>query len=172
MSGMGAAETTRVDPPMTGSERAQLTGFLDFLRATVHVKAAGLSDADAHRSTVPSPLLTVAGVVSHLRWVEAYWFGVVLGGRPDLAPQRNGVPDGDFTTAHGRPLADLLAEYAAECEAGRGVLAALDLDTEVPFRDEGPVSVRWIVIHMIEETGRHAGQLDIVRENLDGTTGE
>lgn len=172
MSAMTAPEIIRVDPPMTGDERALLTGFLDFLRATVHVKAEGLTDEDAHRSTVRSPLLTVAGVVSHLRWVESYWFGVVLGRLPDLAPQRNGVPDGDFTSAHGRPLADLLAEYAAECAASRRVLAALDLDTEVPYREEGLVSVRWIVIHMVEETGRHAGQLDIVRENLDGVTGE
>jgi len=65
----------------------------------------------------------------------------------------------------------LLAEYAAECDASRQVLAKLDLETEVPFRDR-LMTVRWVVIHMIEETGRHAGHLDVVRENLDGVTGE
>jgi Protein of unknown function (DUF664) len=169
MWGMTTADLTRVDPPMTGGERAQLTGFLDFLRATVHVKAAGLSEEDAHRSTVRSPLLTVAGIVSHLRGAERYWFAEVLGGRPQ---HHADDPDDDFLVARDRPLGELLGEYAAECEASREMVARLDLDTEVPFRDSGLISTRWVMLHMVEETGRHAGHLDIIRENLDGTTGE
>jgi uncharacterized damage-inducible protein DinB len=161
----------RVDPPETDGEVAQLTGFLDFLRATVHLKAADLSDADAHRATLRSPLMTIAGIVSHLRWVERYWFSEILGAVPNDPPYTDDNPDGDFTAAHGRPLAELLAEYAAECDTSRRVLAKLDLDTEVPFRDR-LMTVRWVVIHMVEETGRHVGHLDVVRENLDGVTGE
>jgi uncharacterized damage-inducible protein DinB len=171
MTAMPTTQINRVDPPMTGDELAQLTGFLDFLRATVHLKAADVSDADAQRSTLRSPLMTMAGVISHLRWVERYWFSEILGARPNNPPYTDDNPDGDFTAATDRPLADLLAEYAAECAAGRQVLAKLHLDTEVPFRDR-LVTTRWVVIHMIEETGRHAGHLDIIRENLDGTTGE
>jgi uncharacterized damage-inducible protein DinB len=163
---MTTADVLRVDPPMTGGERVQLTGFLDFLRATVHTKAAGLSEEDAHRSTLRSPLMTVAGVVSHLRRVERHWFAGVLGGC------RVDGPEDDFLAAHGRPLADLLVEYAAECERSRAVLARLDLDTEVPFRDSGLVSARWVVLHVVEQTGRQAGHLDVVRENLDGVTGD
>jgi uncharacterized damage-inducible protein DinB len=171
MTAMPTTQLKRVDPPETGGELAQLTGFLDFLRATVHLKAADLSDADAHRATLRSPLMTIAGIVSHLRWVERYWFSQILGALPNDPPYTDDNPDGDFTTAHGRQLAELLAEYAAECEASRQVLAKLDLDTEVPFRDR-LMTVRWVVIHMIEETGRHAGHLDVIRENLDGVTGE
>lgn len=171
MTAMPTTQLNRVDPPMTGGELAQLTGFLDFLRATVHLKAAGLSEEDAHRSTLRSPLMTIANIVSHLRWVERYWFSEILGAVPNEPPDTDDDPNGDFTAGEGRPLADLLAEYAAECEASRHVVARLDLETEVPFRDR-LVSVRWVVIHMIEETGRHAGHLDIVRENLDGVTGE
>jgi uncharacterized damage-inducible protein DinB len=171
MTAMPTTLLNRVDPPMTGGEIAQLTGFLDYLRATVHLKAAGLSDTDAHRPTLRSPLMTIANVVSHLRWVERYWFSEILGALPNDPPYTDDDPDGDFTAGHDRPLADLLAEYAAECDASRQVLAKLDLDTEVPFRDR-LVSARWVVIHMIEETGRHAGHLDVVRENLDGVTGE
>jgi uncharacterized damage-inducible protein DinB len=171
MTAMPTTQLNRVDPPMTGGELAQLTGFLDFLRATVQLKAADLSEEDAHRSTLRSPLMTIANLVSHLRWVERYWFSEILGAVPNEPPYTDDDPNGDFTAGDGKPLADLLAEYAAECEASRQVLAKLDLETEVPFRD-GLVSARWVVIHMIEETGRHAGHLDIVRENLDGVTGE
>jgi uncharacterized damage-inducible protein DinB len=173
---MTTADLTRADPPMTGGERAQLTGFLDFLRdflrATVHVKAAGLSEEDAHRATLRSPLMTVAGLVSHLRWAERYWFADVLGGRRQALPYDAGNPDGDFLVARDRSLSDLLGEYAVECEHSREMAGRLDLDTEVPFRDRGLVSVRWVLLHMVEETGRHAGHLDVVRENLDGVTGE
>jgi uncharacterized damage-inducible protein DinB len=171
MAAMPTSEIIRELPPSTGGESVQITSYLDWQRATVHLKAAGLSDAEAHRSTVPSPLLTIAGVVSHLRWVERYWFSESLGGIPHEAPYTKENPDGDFTVARDRPLAELLAEYAAECEASRQVVARLDLDTEVPHK-EGLLSVRWVVLHMIEETARHAGHLDIVRENLDGTVGE
>jgi uncharacterized damage-inducible protein DinB len=171
MIAMPTTLINRVDPPETGGELVQLTGFLDFLRATVHLKADGLSDADAHRPTLRSPLMTIANVVSHLRWVERYWFSEILGAVPNDPPYTDDNPNGDFTAGEGRPLVELLAEYAAECEAGRQVLAKLDLDTEVPFRDR-LMTVRWVVIHMIEETGRHAGHLDVVRENLDGVTGE
>jgi uncharacterized damage-inducible protein DinB len=168
---MPTREINREIPPLTGDETTMVTSYLEWQRDTVHLKAAGLSDADAHRSTIPSPLITVASVVSHLRWVERYWFSEVLGGVAHEAPYTKENPDGDFLVAQGRPLEELLAEYAQECERSRAVLARVHLDTEVPFR-EGLLSVRWVVLHMIEETARHAGHLDVVRENLDGVVGE
>jgi uncharacterized damage-inducible protein DinB len=161
----------RTDPPMTGDLRAQLTGFLDYLRASVHVKAAGLSDEDAHRVVLPSELTTVAGLVSHLRWVEAYWFRVVLGGEPDDAPYTDEDPDAEFRVQD-RTMTELLDEYAAECARSDAIATARQLDDEAAFRKDQRVNLGWVLIHMIEETGRHAGHLDILREMLDGVTGE
>lgn len=162
---------TRPSPPLTGGERDQLDGFLDFHRATVHRKALGLSEEDAHRSLLPSALMTVAGLVSHLRWVEAYWFEVVLLGQPDQAPYSDANPDGEFEIAATTTMDELLDQYARQCERSREIAAKIDLDAEVPFRQDRRVNLRWVLIHMVEETGRHAGHLDILRELLDGTTG-
>ena len=163
---------TRVDPPMVADERETLNGFLDYLRATIALKCEGLSEQDAKRSTLPSPLLTAAGVVKHLRWVEHYWFEVVLAGKPSRAPYTEEDPDADWRIEEGETITELLADYAAQCTVSREILAGLGLGHEVPFRGEGTVSARWVLAHMIEETGRHAGHVDIVRELLDGTTGE
>jgi hypothetical protein len=163
---------TRVDPPLTGGERGQLNGFLDYLRDTIVYKSKGLTDEQASRSTLPSPLLTAAGIVKHLRWVEAYWFETVLLGKQDRAPYSAEDPDADWRVETGETISGLLNDYAAQCEVSREIVTGLEFDHEVPFRDKGTVSVRWVLIHMIEETGRHAGHLDVVRELLDGLTGE
>nr|BFF00119.1 DinB family protein [Streptoalloteichus tenebrarius] len=162
---------TRTDPPTTGDERAVLGGFLDFLRATIHTKCAGLSDALAHRSVLPSPLTTAAGLVMHLRWVEHYWFEHVLAGLPHRAPWTEEDLDADWRPAPETTLESLLTDYAAQYAVSREIAAGLALDHEVAFRG-GTVSVRWVLVHMVEETARHAGHLDVVRELLDGVTGE
>ncbi|GGP48921.1 DinB family protein [Saccharothrix coeruleofusca] len=163
---------TRVEPPYTGDERTLLTAFLDYLRETIAFKCAGLSDEDASRSVLPSPLTTAAGIVKHLRWVEEYWFHVRLGGYPSQAPYSPDDPDVDWRLAPGETISGLLDDYAGQCAVSRRLVAGWDLDHEVPFRGDKALSVRWVLIHMIEETGRHAGQLDVVRELLDGVTGE
>jgi len=158
---------------MVGGDREQLAGFLDFLRATVVLKATGLTDEQARRSLVPSELTTVAGLVSHLTLVEQYWFGQVLDEQPD--PWRERLEkdrDAEFRAALGIPLDQLIADYEAECRRSRDVVAKLDLDVTGITAKGQPVNVRWVLIHMIEETGRHAGHLDLLRELLDGTTGE
>ncbi|MBM7775783.1 putative damage-inducible protein DinB [Actinokineospora baliensis] len=162
----------RVEPPYQGDERELLSAFLDYLRATIAFKSEGLSEADTHRSVLPSPLMTVAGLLSHLRWVEAYWFEVALSGQPNRAPYSAERPDGEFEIAANLTTAELLADYAQQCERSREVTAGLALDDTVAFRDGKQLSLRWVLIHMIEETGRHAGHLDVIREFLDGATGE
>jgi uncharacterized damage-inducible protein DinB len=156
---------------MNGGERDQLMAFLGFLRGSVHLKAGGLSHEDAHRSLLPSPLTTVAGLVSHLRWVEAYWFRTVLLNQPDGAPYSAEDPDAEFKVSD-RKLGELLDGYAAECAHSDTIASARQLDDTVRFRQDREVNLRWVLIHMIEETGRHAGHLDILREMLDGVTGE
>jgi uncharacterized damage-inducible protein DinB len=164
---------TRPDPPKDGELREQLDGFLDFLRATVVLKATGLTDEQAREQLVPSPLTTVAGLLGHLTWVEQYWFGVVLDGRPDTWEERFAAdPDAEFTAALTVPLSQLIAGYEAECARSREVAAKLDLAATGTTAKGQPVNLRWVLIHMIEETGRHAGHLDLLRELLDGSTGE
>jgi uncharacterized damage-inducible protein DinB len=166
-------EPKRPDPPMTGDERTQLNGFLDFLRATIVWKATGLTDEQARVAHTPSELTTIAGLVGHLALVEEYWFCEVLDGREDRWKEAlDEDPDAEFRLAMKTPIADVIADYEAWCETSREVVAKLDLDAVFPFRGDREVSVRWVLIHMIEETSRHAGHIDLLRELTDGLKGE
>jgi uncharacterized damage-inducible protein DinB len=162
-------------PPLTADERAQLTGWLDLQRSFVRMKCEGLSEEDAHRGLLPtSPLMTVAGVVAHLRWVEYSWFHIGLLGVPDTGQTpwtEDGHPDAEMFVDD-VPLARLLDEYDAECARSNAAIAGLPLDTvERGGPEERAASLRYILCHMIEETARHVGHLDIIRELLDGATG-
>jgi len=161
---------TRTAPPLVADERATYTALLDYLRATIELKVDGLADDDATRAVLPSKLTTAAGVVKHVRWMEHHWFEVVLAGRESRAPYTMEDPDADWRVEEGETLAQLLGEYRDQCETSRAILG--DLDQVVPFRGDRTVSARWVLAHVIEETARHAGQLDVVRELLDGTVGD
>jgi Protein of unknown function (DUF664) len=118
------------DIPSSWDERTVLTTFLDYARDTVHAKCAGPSDADARRAPLPgSPLMTISGLVSHLRWVEAGWIERKLLGGTINAPWTDDDPDREFRIAVEMPLAQLLADYRAACARHRDLVAALDLDT-------------------------------------------
>ena len=162
----------RTEPVGVGAEREQLGGFLDFLRETVVLKCAGLTDEQARRRLVPSELTTIAGLVGHLTYVEHHWFEVVLAGGPSRWSAKLDLDrDADFRAALTVPLADLVAAYCAQCAISREIAAGLALDAEVSLRG-GSVNLRYVLIHMVEETGRHAGHLDLLRELIDGETGE
>lgn len=158
---------------MVGDERAQLAGFLDFQRATVVWKATGLTDEQARRPLVAASQLTaVAPLLSHLRYVERYWFSVVFDGQEDTwAQELTSDPDIEFRVGLDVPLDQLIAEYEAECALSREVAARIDLNATGTHRGE-PVNLRWVLVHMVEETARHAGHLDLLRESIDGLTGE
>jgi uncharacterized damage-inducible protein DinB len=164
----------RIRPPGAADERTQLLGWLNLQRALVHYKCDGVSEQDAHRSLLPtSPAMTLAGLVSHLRWVEHCWFEVLFLDRPaDPNPQFRDVEAADFRVGD-RPLAELLDEYARQCAVSDEVVAASSLDTlgrNAEYGADG-LTLRWILLHMLEEVARHVGQLDVLREQLDGTTG-
>ncbi len=168
---------TRTRPDRTADERTQLLGWFDLQRGIVRMKREGLSDADAHRSLVPtSPLMTVAGIVSHLRWAEELWFRECLLGEPGTGRgsgrQPEGVEDAEFLV-DGIPLATLLAEYDEECARSDAAIAdhALDAPGSTALHPVGEASLRWMLLHMLEETARHAGHLDLLRELLDGEKG-
>jgi hypothetical protein len=160
-------------PPFVADERTQLVGWLDLQRALVRRKCEGLSEADAHRAVLPaSPLMTMAGVASHLRWVEHSWFEVLFLSRPAQGPQFDGVEDADMRV-EGIPLARLLDDYERQCEVSNEIIAAHSLDSvgKHPDYRSAAATLRWMVIHMVEETARHVGHLDAIRELLDGQTG-
>lgn len=159
----------RVDPPEAGPERYVVGGVLDFLRGTVVLKARGLTDEQARTAACPPSTLTVAGLLGHLTAVERFWFAIDFDGQELPHPWTADDPRGGFT-AEGT-LEELIAAYEAECARSREIVSANGLDELA--RSEGmEFSLRYAVAHMIEETGRHCGHLDLLREALDGTTGE
>lgn len=163
------------DVPASWDERTVLTTFLDYTRDTVHAKCAGVSESDARQAPLPSsPLMTISGLVSHLRWVETSWIEGRLLGRAISPPWTEDDPDAEFRIAVEVPLGQLLAEYRATCARNRDLTASLDLDTpsrgDLGWRSE-PVTLRWILFHLTEETARHNGHIDILRELADGTRG-
>jgi uncharacterized damage-inducible protein DinB len=117
--------------------------------------------------------MTVAGLLAHLTYVESYWFGIVFDGRSDPWTERFKTDgDAEFRAALDIPLPRLIADYEAQCQLSRDIVAKLDLGATAKTGRGEPVNLRWVLIHMIEETGRHAGHLDLLRELLDGSTGE
>ncbi|MGA8112718.1 MAG: DinB family protein [Actinocatenispora sp.] len=166
---------TRTDTPTAWDERTMLTTFLDYTRATVHAKCVGLSDADARRAPLPgSPLTTISSLVSHLRWVEYSWLEIDFLGGEDHAPWTDEDPDREMRIALDIPLRQLLDEYAAQCARYRDLVASHDLDTlaKRPFGSGKYPTLRWILFHLVEETARHNGHIDLLREMADGTTGD
>jgi hypothetical protein len=167
----------RTDPDLVGDERTLLTQFLDFHRATIAQKTAGLSDADFGHCLAPSTM-SVAGLVKHLTLVEDFWFDHRFLGSAEREPWASvdwdADPDWEWRTAAGDDPAHLLAEYAAACERSRAIVAGTDLGRlSAAVNHAGEHwSLRWILLHMLEETARHVGHLDLLRQSIDGTVGE
>jgi hypothetical protein len=152
-----------------GDERTALVGFLQHQRDLVAWKLAGADDAVLRSVATPTGL-TLAGLVRHLENVERSWIRDVFAGQPDLAYDwTDDDPDGELHVPNDIPMATLLANYAAETALCDAVIAEASLDA-VSTRDG--FNLRWIVLHLIEETARHLGHIDLLRENADGTVGE
>ena len=162
----------RVVEICVGEERPTLEAFLDYYRDAVTRKVSGVSEADARRQLVSSAT-TLGGIIKHLRRVEINWFERVLAQTPDrdLPPISWDYPDAGFRLGPGENLDLVLAEYERQCERSRQLASRFSLADAVAHHELGEVSLRWIYIHMIEETARHAGHADILREQLDGAVG-
>jgi uncharacterized damage-inducible protein DinB len=170
----GAKGDHRFSGPTTGDERDMLTDVLRAQRATLELKCSGLGVELSLRSVEPSTL-SLLGLVRHLADVERRWFRRVLAGQeaPALFSSTTD-PDGDFNGATSDP-----ALVAASWEAWRTEVAfaeqftakAPDLDVEGNDSWRGTVSLRWVLIHMIEEYARHNGHADLLRERIDGAIG-
>jgi uncharacterized damage-inducible protein DinB len=166
--------TTRSRPDRNADELDLLLGWYQLQRGIVLLKCEDLSEDDAHRSVIPtSPLMTVAGIVGHLRWAEERWFREVLLGEPGTGRGYGTDEDDPEFKVAGISLSTLIEEYVAESDRSDATIRRLGLDAtgSDAVHPTGDVTVRWMVLHMLEETARHAGHLDLIRELLDGSKG-
>jgi len=160
--------------PYVADESTTLRTFLDFHRATLLRQVAGLGHEQLNRPFPPSTM-TLAGIVKHLAYVEGVWFGVRLAGAGqappfDTAPWDDD-PDWDFTSAaqdDPEALRTLLREAIARSNELTDTAGSLDQIAVGRNRDDQPISLRWILVHMIEEYARHCGHADLMREAIDG----
>jgi uncharacterized damage-inducible protein DinB len=168
------SDVNRTRPPVVADERTMLAGWLDFHRATLVMKCAGLSPAQlATRAAEPSTL-SLLGLVRHMADVERSWFRRGLGGE-DAPPlyYSDADPDGDFDNIDPATTEADFATWRAECARAREVAAALpSLDVMMTRRTGQRVSARWVLVHMVEEYARHNGHTDLLRERIDGSVGE
>lgn len=166
-------DDTRSDGPMTGGEREILDHWVELYRASVLLKVAGLTGEQLCARSVPPSSMSLLGAVRHLTEVEAYWLREVLAGEevPDIHSAREN-PDGDWLDASAEWAADDVERYRAEVELARASAARHALDDVAAAQRHGrPVTLRWILTHLIEEYARHLGHMDLLREAVDGRTG-
>jgi len=171
----------RPEPPDRGDEAATLLGFLDYQRATLAWKSGGL-DADALRATTAASTLTLGGLLKHMAFVEEHWFSYWLHGRERRAPWSTidwkADPDWEFRSAAEDTPEQLRGIWNDAVTRSRDdvaeALASAGLDQAARRTDaEGrSPSLRWILCHMVEEYARHNGHADLLRESIDGETGE
>jgi uncharacterized damage-inducible protein DinB len=165
---------TRTDDiPDAYDERSVLLQMLHYVQDTAVMKVSGLSEELARTAPIAtSPLMSPANILNHLRWVERSWVNHDLFGGDDDAPWSEENPDAEFEEGSVLPIADVIALYEQEAARTRAAFAEVDLDMMRRGGRAEPVTARWILQHLIEETARHNGHLDILRELADGSTGD
>jgi hypothetical protein len=147
-----------------GSELEALLAALEAQRAGVLKKLAGLGDGDARRSTVPSGT-NLAGLVQHLTFVESKWLEGIVAGRTPTRGRRSMQVEPDLS------LQALRSDYRAACDASNAIITELG-DPNAPITHNGKTrELRWAILTVLQETARHAGHADIIREQIDGQTG-
>lgn len=155
------------------SERDALAAFLDMQRSALIRKVQDVSEADARRVPTDSSL-SLLSLLKHSAIWEVRWFQGMVAGQPlaDGWPeQESEVPDSDFLLGAGDTLAQWVSGYLEAIEVSRNIVAALELDASCARSDILDCNVRWVLLHLIEETARHAGHADIIRETIDGSRG-
>ncbi|MET0520627.1 MAG: DinB family protein [Jiangellaceae bacterium] len=167
-----APAANRQPEPTTGPERAMLQGWLDYHRQTLLLKCAGLTPDQLRTASAEPSTLTLHGLVRHMTYVERAWFTLRAAGRTEAGTLyvTDDDPDADLNVTAADAPADFAA-YLAELPASDEAVGGLSLDHEFTHRGE-TFSLRWVYHHMIEEYARHNGHADLLRERLDGTTGD
>lgn len=156
------------DPPFEADERTMLVAFLQSQRDLVAWKLADADQAALQSVSTPTGL-TAMGLVRHLQDDERWWFRHRSAGEPGLTFfSTDDDPDGEFRVPAGATLAGVLADYVEECRLADEAVRDRALDQRSAIHDS---TLRWVLLHMIEETARHLGHLDVLRELADGSTG-
>ncbi|QPP06946.1 DinB family protein [Streptomyces bathyalis] len=163
-------------PAPHADERTMLEGWLDFHRATLTLKCADLDDSQVREQSAEPSSMTLLGLVQHLAEVERNWFQRVFAGQD--VPRLYEEGEDGFTLVPGRGMDEAMAVWQREVERGRELTATASLDDSGRLPEESAaimgddsVSLRWILIHMVEEYARHNGHADLLRERIDGTSG-
>lgn len=176
-------EPGRPEPPYASAEAATLLGFLDYQRETLQRKCRGLGDEQLRVVLPPSPI-TLGGLLMHLACVEDSWFTETVGGQPLPEPWASADfeadPEWDWHSAAAYSGDALRALWAERVNRSRGIVTAQLSDgedaalsqTHPAWGRQDPVSLRWVLAHMIEEYARHNGHADLIRESIDGQTGD
>jgi uncharacterized damage-inducible protein DinB len=170
-----APEVTRLEPPNIADERTALQGWLDYHRATLRWKCAGLTGEQLVRQPVASSTLSMLGLVRHMTEVERAWFRFRFGGQAGLTALyfTEQYPDGDFEFAVADDAEADFSAFVTECAAADEAARGHSLDeTFVHPGTSERLNLRWIYLHMIEEYARHNGHADLIRELIDGVTGD
>jgi len=158
--------------PRVADERTTLVAFLEWRRSTLARKCAGLSVEQLRNRAAPPSTLSLLGLVRHMAEVERGWFRRTLA-LEDAPPlyRSDSEPDGDFDNVDSIGSDDALAAWADECERARQIVATRTLEDEGRQKSGRSVSMRWILVHMIEEYSRHNGHADLLRQRIDGAVG-
>jgi uncharacterized damage-inducible protein DinB len=162
----------RTEPSLLADERTTLTGFLQYQRETLAMKCAGLTAEQLRERAVAPSGLSLLGLVRHMAEIERSWFRNVMNGEPVLArwdPKSGEYADFEVDDADPGEAFDA---WHDECERSRAIVAAAEsLDATGQYHEE-VFSLRYVLVHMIEEYARHNGHADLLRERIDGVTGE
>ena len=173
--------STRTEAPIRADELTALRGFLDYHRDTLRWKCAGLTQQQLAQPLPPSSM-TLGGIMKHLALVEVGWFGHTMLERPYPAPfdsiDWDADPDWEWRTAADdspeelRGLYDECVRSADSCLDQVLASGGLDAESLRESKSQGAFRLRWVMLHMIEEYARHNGHADLIRESVDGETGE
>ncbi|MEV6865579.1 DinB family protein [Streptosporangium subroseum] len=164
----------RIDPPFVADEGLMLRSWLDWQRETLAVKCAGLSQDQLRLRAAEPSTMSLLGLVRHMTDVERYWFRNILNGEnaPDIY-WTDRHPDAEFDLVDTASADEAFARWQAEIEGARALSSGLPLDlVGKGLRGGEKVSLCWILVHMISEYARHNGHADLIRERIDGATGE
>lgn len=168
-----APDVDRPSVSAAADERAALQRWLDFHRQTLLGKCTGLRHDQLMQRSVPPSRLSLLGLVRHMADVERWWFRTNVAGeglQGFFGPDDN--LEGDFEDLDAMPAEEVFAVYRAECDAADAAVRELPLETRFVGRRGTELDLRWVYLHMIEEYARHNGHADLLRECVDGATGD
>ena len=168
----------RTKVPQLADERITLTGFLDYQRETLAIKCAGLTTEQLRERAVPPSALSLLGLVRHMAEVEQSWFQLVLSGQPvpyhwprEPGEDADSTGSAEFDVTDAEP-AEAFEVWRAECARSRDFVAAAESLDVIGHYENETYSLRYVLTHMIEEYARHNGHADLLRERIDGVTGD